>query len=240
MNEKALIVLPTYNEKENIEEITSAILNQISTLNILIVDDNSPDGTGAIADRLSEKDKRIHVLHRHKKEGLGRAYLSGFNWGLEKGYDLLFEMDADFSHDPKYLPKMIEASKEADLVIGSRYVQGVNVVNWPMSRLLLSWFGNLYVRWIIGLPVADATAGFKCFRRATLEKLNFAKIGSSGYSFQIEVNFHCWKKGLKIKEIPIVFTDREKGTSKMSTGIVKEALLLLWKLKVRSIFSKQW
>jgi len=235
MNEKVLIVLPTYNEKENIEEITSAILNQISTLNILIVDDNSPDGTGAIADNLSEKDSRIHVLHRHKKEGLGRAYLSGFKWGLEKGYDLLFEMDADFSHDPKYLPKMIEASKEADLVIGSRYVQGVNVVNWPMSRLLLSWCGNLYVKWIIGLPISDATAGFKCFRRTTLEKLDFSKIGSSGYSFQIEVNFHCWKKGLRIREIPIVFTDREKGTSKMSTGIVKEALLLLWKLKVRSI-----
>ncbi|MBL8026128.1 MAG: polyprenol monophosphomannose synthase [Fibrobacteres bacterium] len=238
MNEKALIVLPTYNEKENIEEITAAILKQIPELNILIADDNSPDGTGAIADSLAAKDKRIFVLHREKKEGLGRAYLAGFKWGLDRGYDLLFEMDADFSHDPKYLPKMIEASKNADLVIGSRYVQGVNVVNWPMSRLLLSWCGNQYVRLIIGLPVADATAGFKCFRRTTLEKLDFSKIGSSGYSFQIEVNFHCWKKGLRIKEIPIVFTDREKGTSKMSTGIVKEALLLLWKLKITSIFRK--
>lgn len=240
MNKKALIVLPTYNEKENIELITAKILETVPSLNILVVDDNSPDGTGQIADRLSAKDPRIFTLHRKAKEGLGRAYLAGFRWGLDKGYDLLFEMDADFSHDPKYLPAMLQASEEADLVIGSRYVKGVNVVNWPMSRLLLSYCGNQYVRLVIGLPVNDATAGFKCFRRATLEALDFDAVGSSGYSFQIEVNYMCWKKGFRIREIPIVFVDRTLGTSKMSTGIVREALLLLWKLKILGWFKKSW
>ncbi len=238
MNEKVLIILPTYNEKENLELISAAILKQMPYANILVVDDNSPDGTGMIADKLAESDKRVFVIHRVRKEGLGRAYLAGFRWGIERNYDFLFEMDADFSHDPRYLPVMLDAAKEADLVIGSRYVQGVNVVNWPMSRLLLSWGGNQYVRWIIGLPVADATAGFKCFRRTKLEKIDFTKIGSSGYSFQIEMNYHFWKKAMLIKEVPIIFTERERGVSKMSTGIIKEALLLLWKLKIRSLFRK--
>jgi len=240
MNKKALVVMPTYNEKENLEAITKKILETIPSLNILIVDDNSPDGTGQIADALAKQEKRIFVLHRNRKEGLGRAYLAGFRWGLDHGYDYLLEMDADFSHDPKYLSAMLDAADHADLVIGSRYARGVNVVNWPMSRLLLSYCGNLYVRLIIGLPIADATAGFKCFRRQTLEAIDFKRVGSSGYSFQIEVNFICWKKGFRIKEVPIVFVDRELGTSKMSTGIIKEALLLLWKLKIIGLFRKKW
>jgi dolichol-phosphate mannosyltransferase len=238
MDKKALIVLPTYNEKENLERITARILTVDPSLNILVVDDNSPDGTGRIADDLHGRDNRIHVLHRTCKEGLGRAYLAGFRWALDKGYDYIFEMDADFSHNPDYIPEFLKNAAENDLVIGSRYVKGVNVINWPMSRLLLSYTASWYVRFITGLPITDATGGFKCFNRRVLESLDFGRISSSGYSFQIEINYLCWKKGFKIKEIPIIFVDREHGVSKMSTGIVKEAALLLWKLRFKNLFNR--
>lgn len=238
MSKKILIVLPTYNEKENLERITAKILSVDPAYNILVVDDNSPDGTGRLADALHEKDSRILVLHRTAKEGLGRAYLAGFRFALDNGYEFIFEMDADFSHNPDYLPLFLKAAETHDLVIGSRYVNGVNVINWPMSRLLLSYSANQYVRFIIGLPLTDATGGFKCFNRRVLEALDFNRISSSGYSFQIEVNYLCWKKGFSIKEVPIIFVDREQGTSKMSTGIVKEALLLIWKLRIKSLFCK--
>ena len=238
MSKKALIVIPTYNEKENLERITKKIFEVDTSLNILVVDDNSPDGTGKIADTLREKDPRVNVIHRGAKEGLGRAYLAGFRWALDRDYDYVFEMDADFSHNPEYLPNFLKEAETSDLVIGSRYVKGVNVINWPMQRLLLSYAANQYVRLIIGLPITDATGGFKCFTRKVLESLDFNKISSSGYSFQIEVNYYCWKKGFRIKEIPIIFVDREQGVSKMSTGIIKEAIFLIWKLRIKSLFTK--
>ncbi|MFH0921990.1 MAG: polyprenol monophosphomannose synthase [Fibrobacterota bacterium] len=237
MDKKALICLPTYNEKENLEKITAKIWSVVPLLHILVIDDNSPDGTGQIAEQIKLRHpENLHVLHRPGKAGLGRAYLDGFRWALEHGYDYIFEMDADFSHNPDYLPEFLKVIDDNDLVVGSRYLTGINVINWPMSRLLLSWSASQFVRIIIGLPFTDATGGFKCFRRTTLEALDFSKISSSGYSFQIELNYLVWKKGLKIREIPIIFVDRMHGTSKMSTGIVKEALLLIWKLRLKSLF----
>jgi dolichol-phosphate mannosyltransferase len=233
---KTLIIIPTYNEKENIESIIEAVFNLGLDINVLVVDDNSPDGTGNIADELSAKDSRVHVLHRKGKEGLGRAYIDGFKWALKHDFQYIFEMDADFSHDPKYVPKFLENIRECDLVIGSRYKDGVNVINWPMSRLLLSFFGNVYARMVTGIPISDSTGGFKCFRRSTLESLDLDKISSSGYSFQIEVNYMVWKRKLKIQEIPIVFVDRKSGTSKMSSSIVKEAISLLIRLRILNLF----
>ncbi|MFC1606585.1 polyprenol monophosphomannose synthase [Candidatus Latescibacterota bacterium] len=235
---KALVIIPTYNEKENLEEITNAVLDLPHDFNILVVDDNSPDGTGDIADRLSAEDNRIHVLHRPKKQGLGQAYLAGFSWGLERDYDLFFEMDADFSHRPRYLNDFMEAVKDADLVLGSRYISGVNVVNWPLGRLLISYFANRYSQIITGLPVRDATGGFKCFRREVLESIDLDKVNSTGYAFQIEMSMRAWAHGFTIKEIPIVFYDREKGTSKMSFGIASEAAVMVWKLKVWKLLGK--
>jgi dolichol-phosphate mannosyltransferase len=235
-NKKTLIILPTYNEKENLAQIIARIFETLPLAHVLVIDDNSPDGTGKIADDLSRQNPAVAVIHRKKKEGLGRAYLEGFRYALDSGYEYVFEMDADFSHNPVHLPEMITAADDADLVIGSRYITGVNVINWPMSRLLLSYFANLYARLITGMPIRDATGGFKCFRRRVLEKLNLKKISSSGYSFQIEVNYICWKKGFKMKEIPIVFVERKYGQSKMSTGIIREALFLLWKLRLKSLF----
>jgi len=235
---RGLVIIPTYNEKENIEKIVPAVLAADPILSVLIVDDNSPDGTGQIADRMAAENKQIFVLHREKKSGLGQAYLAGFNWGLEKGFDYLFEMDADFSHDPKFLPDFLTAIKEADLVIGSRYISGVNVVNWPMGRLLLSYYANVYSRIITGLPLKDATGGFKCYRRQVLEAIDFPKVRSNGYSFQIEMSFRAWKKGFQLKEIPIVFIDRREGTSKMSKKIVREAVWMVWRLRLLSILGK--
>jgi len=235
---KALVIVPTYNEKENIERIVPEILDKDPSIDILIVDDNSPDGTGKIADKLSSENKRILVLHREKKSGLGTAYLAGFKYALENGYDYIFEMDADFSHDPSHLPQFLEAIKESDLVLGSRYVSGVNVINWPMSRLLLSYYANVYSRWVTGLPIKDATGGFKCFRRKVLEEISLDKVHSEGYSFQIEMSFRAWEKGFKIKEIPIVFWDRRAGTSKMSKKIVREAIWMVWKLRLLSLLGK--
>lgn len=237
-SERALIIFPTYNEKENIERIIEAVLPLDPRINILVVDDNSPDGTGQIADRLAEADSRINVLHREKKEGLGRAYIAGFKWGIEQKFDYLFEMDADFSHGPEYLKNFLEAIQDNDIVIGSRYISGVNVVNWPMSRLLLSYFANVYTRIVTGMPVRDATGGFKCFRREVLEKINLDAIKSNGYTFQIEVSMRAWKQGFRIKEIPIVFTDRQQGASKMSKKIIREAIWMVWYLRFMSMLGK--
>lgn len=229
---KALIVVPTYNEKENIGEIIDAVLALGEEYEILIVDDNSPDGTGDIVDRRAASEPRIHAIHREAKLGLGSAYIAGFKWALANtDTQFVFEMDADFSHDPGAIPEFLEAAEGRDLVIGSRYLHGITVINWPLSRLILSYGANVYTRIITGLPLKDSTGGFKCFRRETLEQLPLDTIRSDGYSFQIEMNFFCWKKGFKIVEIPIIFTDRRVGISKMSRKIVWEAMFMVWRLR---------
>jgi len=229
---KALIVVPTYNEKENIENIIDAVLSQGEDIEILIVDDNSPDGTGEIVDRLAVRDQRVHVIHREGKLGLGSAYIAGFKWALANtDARFIFEMDADFSHDPGAIPEFLEAAKDRDLVIGSRYLHGITVINWPLSRLILSYGANVYTHLITGLPLKDSTGGFKCFRRETLENLPLDTIRSDGYSFQIEMNFFAWKKGFRIVEIPIIFTDRRVGISKMSRRIIWEAMFMVWRLR---------
>lgn len=235
---KPLIIFPTYNEMENIERIIDAVLGQDASIEVLVVDDNSPDGTGLIVDKLAAANKRIHILHREKKEGLGRAYIAGFKWAIERNYDFIFEMDADFSHGPEYITDFLKAIEESDLVIGSRYISGVNVINWPMGRLLLSYFANVYTRIITGLPVRDATGGFKCFRRQALEAIPLDSIKSNGYIFQIEVSLRIWKKGMRLKEIPIVFVDRRLGASKMSKKIVREAIWKVWYLRLMSILGR--
>jgi dolichol-phosphate mannosyltransferase len=229
---KALIVVPTYNEKENIENIIDAVLAQGEGIEVLIVDDNSPDGTGEIVDRLAGSEPRVHVIHREGKLGLGSAYIAGFKWALANtDAQFIFEMDADFSHDPGAIPEFLEAAKDRDLVIGSRYLHGITVINWPLSRLILSYGANVYTHIITGLPLKDSTGGFKCFRRGTLEKLPLDTIRSDGYSFQIEMNFFAWKKGFRIVEIPIIFTDRRVGISKMSRKIIWEAMFMVWRLR---------
>ena len=236
---KALVIVPTFNEKDNLPRIVPEILARDASLSVLVVDDNSPDGTGALADELAaQSGGRIHVLHRQTKDGLGQAYLAGFRWALERDYDLVFEMDADFSHDPKYLPDFLAAAREADLVLGSRYVSGVNVVNWPMSRLLLSYFANVYSRLVTGMPLRDGTGGFKCFHRRVLEAIDLGDVRSNGYSFQIEMSFRAFRKGFQIKEIPIVFVDRQAGTSKMSKKIVREAIWMVWRLRIMAMTGK--
>ncbi|MBU0730272.1 MAG: polyprenol monophosphomannose synthase [Proteobacteria bacterium] len=232
---KSLIIIPTYNEKENVEMIIARIFSVDNTLEILVVDDNSPDGTGAIIEKLMQQDKRLHILHRKEKMGLGRAYIAGFEYAIANRYDVIFEMDADFSHNPRYLPIFLDTIKTADIVIGSRYLKGGSTRNWPLLRLLLSYCGNLYIRFVTGMPIKDATGGFKCFRRQVLESLDFSKITSEGYAFQVEVNYLCWKKGFSIQEIPIVFEDRKVGETKMSGTVVFEALKLVWGLRFRKI-----
>ncbi len=232
---KSLIIIPTYNELNNIQSLIPDIIELYPNMHILVVDDNSPDGTGEYVRRLGEKDDRIKVLQRAGKMGLGSAYCEGFRYMLDNGYDLAFQMDADYSHDPKEIKSFLKEIEKNDLVIGSRYISGVNVINWPMRRLLLSYFANVYTRIITGMPVRDATGGFKCFRRKVLEAIDLSKIRSNGYAFQIEMNFKAFKKGFKIKEIPIVFTDRVEGTSKMSKKIVREAITMVWKLRIRSL-----
>lgn len=232
VDERALVIVPTYNERDNITRIVPRILEQDPRLEVLIVDDNSPDGTGALADQLAAVDSRVHVLHRAGKEGLGKAYLAGFRWALEHPYAFVFEMDADFSHDPAHLPEFLAAIRGADLVLGSRYLQGkVTVVNWPISRLMLSYGANMYARAITGLRLGDATGGFKCFRREVLESIPLDQVRSNGYAFQIEMSFRAWKRGFTIAEIPIVFTDRSEGESKMSKRIVREAVWMVWRLR---------
>jgi dolichol-phosphate mannosyltransferase len=233
--ERALVVVPTYNESVNLPLIVPQILAQDPRLDVLIVDDNSPDGTGQVADQMAAAEPRVHVLHRPGKGGLGKAYLAGFRWALERDYELIFEMDADFSHDPKFLADFLRAAEDADLVIGSRYKTGVNVINWPISRLLLSLGANQYARWITGLPVMDSTGGFKCFRRRVLQAIEFDRVRSNGYSFQIEMSFRAWKKGFRLVEIPIVFTDRVEGQSKMNKRIVREAIWMVWWLRIKGL-----
>jgi len=229
---KALIIVPTYNEKENIEEIIRVVLAQGDDIDILVVDDNSPDGTGKIVDRLAASEPRIHTIHREGKLGLGSAYIAGFKWALANtDTQFVFEMDADFSHDPNAIPEFLEKVKDMDLVIGSRYLHGITVINWPLSRLILSYGANVYTHIITGLPLKDSTGGFKCFRRETLEQLPLDTIRSDGYSFQIEMNFFCWKKGFRIVEMPILFTDRRVGISKMSRKIIWEAMFMVWRLR---------
>jgi dolichol-phosphate mannosyltransferase len=203
---------------------------------LLIVDDNSPDGTWQFVQNMAEREPRLHLIRREKKMGLGTAYCAGFQYAIEQGYDFIFEMDADFSHDPKEIANFLIAIKENDLVIGSRYIKGVNVINWPISRLLLSYFANMYTRFITGMPIMDSTGGYKCFRRTVLESIDLKSITSNGYAFQIEMNFKTWKKKFRIKEIPIIFIDRQAGLSKMSRKIVKEAVWLVWKLRIQSAF----
>ncbi len=231
---KTLVIIPTYNEMDNIANIINAITDYYPEFNILVVDDNSPDGTWEYVENRGKKDTRIHLIRREGKMGLGTAYVAGFRYAIKKGYDYVVQMDADFSHDPKSIKDLIEQMDEMDVVIGSRYVAGVNVVNWPMSRLLLSYFANVYTRIITGLPISDATGGFKCFRIEVLKAIDLDFIRSNGYAFQIEMNFKAWKKGFKMKEIPIVFTDRVEGSSKMSKKIVHEAIFMVWKLRIRS------
>jgi len=228
---KPLVIIPTYNERDNIAAIVRDVLAQDGAISILIVDDDSPDGTGRIADDLAAQDGRVHVLHRAGKEGLGRAYLAGFRWALDRDYDRVLEMDADFSHQPKYLRELLAASYQADLVLGSRYVSGVNVINWPMKRLLLSYCANVYARVITGLSVRDLTGGFKCFRREVLQAIDLDRVHSNGYAFQIEMTVRARAKGFTVHEVPIVFLDREHGQSKMSKRIVREAIWMVPKLR---------
>lgn len=231
MTPRALIIIPTYNEKENIRAIVPAVLEQAGNVELLVVDDGSPDGTGKIVKEMAAGNPRIHLLERAGKLGLGTAYIAGFKWGLEHGFDYLMEMDADFSHDPKEIPNFLKAIEGSDLVLGSRYMGGeVRVVNWPLRRLVLSKGASYYVRVITGLPVADPTGGFKCFRRRVLEALDLDAVRSNGYAFQIEMTFKTWMKGFRIAEIPITFADRHAGKSKMSGHIVKEALWVVWAL----------
>jgi dolichol-phosphate mannosyltransferase len=235
---RVLIVMPTYNERENVPAIVPMVLSQHPGIHVLIVDDNSPDGTGELADEMSARDERIQVLHRSGKLGLGTAYIAGFKWALERDYDLVFEMDSDFSHNPDHIPQFLEAAQEYDLVLGSRYLKGVTVVNWPMSRLLLSFFANKYSRFVTGLPFSDTTGGFKCYRRSVLQGIDLDAIRSEGYSFQIETSFRAWRKGFKIGEITIVFTDRSEGSSKMSGKIIREAVWRVWKLRLLRLVGK--
>ena len=227
---KTLIIIPTYNEIENIEKMIRQIFQVQPDVHILIVDDNSPDGTGDVVDKISAENPAVHLIRRAGKMGLGTAYVAGFRYALQNGYEFIFEMDADFSHDPKEIPNLLTAIGECDLVIGSRYVQGVNVVNWPLRRLILSYAANVYTKVITGLPLKDSTGGFKCFRKEVLAAIDLEKIKSNGYAFQIEMNFKTWKKGFRIKEIPIVFFDRVVGSSKMSGKIIREAVWMVWKL----------
>jgi len=230
--DRALVIVPTFNERENITRIIGAILDQDPRLDILVVDDGSPDGTSDIVDSLIQHEARVHIIKRPRKMGLGTAYIAGFRWALEENYDFVFEMDADFSHDPAHLPQFLRAIEDADLVLGSRYRNGkVTVVNWPIKRLLLSYFANVYARIVTGLPVWDATGGFKCFRRKVLEAIDLSHVRSNGYAFQIEMSFRAWRKHFKIVEIPIVFVDRTEGQSKMSRSIVREAIWMVWRLR---------
>jgi dolichol-phosphate mannosyltransferase len=228
----ALVCIPTYNERDNLEGIVQAVLAADSRTDVLVVDDNSPDGTGQLADALVAREPRVHVLHRQRKEGLGRAYLAAFGWALQRPYSYVLEMDADWSHPPRYLPGLLDrAQAGVDLVLGSRYVPGGGTVNWGWARRAISRGGSLYARGILGLPVRDLTGGFKCFRRQVLESIDLAAVKSTGYAFQIELTYRTYRKGFRVEEMPIVFEDRRVGQSKMSRRIVVEALTMVWKLR---------
>ncbi len=236
---KAIVVIPTYNEKENIESIINAVLKVEENINVLIVDDNSPDGTSQIVSEMKQNNPRIHLITRPGKMGLGTAYCEGFQYCLDNNFDYIMEMDADFSHNPEDIPRFLEEIEHNDLVIGSRYITGVNVVNWPLRRLILSYCSNIYARVITGIPVKDATGGFKCFRASFLNKIDLSSVKSNGYSFQIEMNYRMWKLGARIKEISIIFIDRRSGVSKMSKKNITEAVFLVWKLKFTRFKAKK-
>ena len=239
MEERALVIIPTYNEKENIRSIVELALSQAPNVDVLVVDDSSPDGTAGIVNEMARANARVHLMSRPGKQGLGTAYIAGFKWGLARGYAYLIEMDADFSHDPREIPNMLKAIQQADLVLGSRYIDGVRVVNWPLSRLVLSKGASYYVRVITGLPVADPTGGFKCFRRRVLEAIELDQVRSNGYAFQIEMTHKAWLQGFRIREIPITFMDRYAGQSKMSGHIVREALWMVWALAFSQGFRRR-
>ena len=239
MAERALVIIPTYNEQENLPKIVPAVLDQDPRIEVLVVDDHSPDGTGAMADALAAANPRVHVIHRAGKLGLGTAYVAGFKYAIANGFDYALEMDADFSHDPKHLPAFLAEAQHADLVIGSRYLEGrVTLVNWPMTRLLLSYFANIYTRRVTGLRLWDCTGGFKCYRRAVLEAIELDQVRSNGYSFQIEMSFRAWRKKFRMKEIPILFTDRIEGSSKMSKHIIWEAVWMVWRLRFAALVGR--
>jgi len=230
MSQKTVVIVPTYNEKDNLPSIVERIMRHPGDVEILVVDDNSPDGTGKIADDIAARNDRVHVLHRAEKDGLGRAYCAGFKWALERDYQFILEMDGDLSHNPDDIPAFLAAAQNADLVLGSRYKDGIRVINWPLRRLMLSMCAGKYVRFITGMPISDPTGGYKCFRRAALQSVDLDAIRSNGYSFQIEMTHKLWRHGLRIVEVPIIFTDRFQGSSKMSRKIVYEALWMVWRL----------
>jgi dolichol-phosphate mannosyltransferase len=234
--DKALLIVPTYNEIDNIERMLTTLTSLYPELSILIIDDGSPDGTAEVVKQFQERHPNLYLMERQGKLGLGTAYIAGFKWALDKDFEYVFEMDCDFSHDPHDLSKLLEAALVNDLVIGSRYIDGIRIINWPMHRLLLSYFASIYTRIITGLKVLDVTGGFKCFTRKALESIDLNRIFSNGYSFQIELNFKIWSQGMKVKEVPIVFTERRDGQSKMSGGIVWEAVFAVIKLRLKKIF----
>ncbi len=235
---RALVIVPTYNERENLPALAARVLALPTPVDLLVVDDRSPDGTGELADELARAHRQMHVLHRAAKNGLGRAYCDGFAWALARNYEFVLEMDGDFSHNPDDIPRFLEAAREADLVLGSRYCNGIRVINWPLGRLMLSMSAAQYVRRITGMPFTDPTGGFKCFRRTTLEAIDLSRIRSNGYSFQIEMTHLVWRRGLRVVEVPIIFTDRYQGTSKMSGHIVREALAMVWRLLAQNGFRR--
>lgn len=230
MSSKTLVIIPTYNERENLPELIRRLMALPVRVDVLVVDDNSPDGTGRVADEIAAANSSVHVLHRSEKNGLGRAYCDGFAWALRRDYEFVFEMDGDFSHNPDDIPAFLKAAEGADLVLGTRYKDGIRVINWPLKRLMLSMCAAKYVQVITGMPISDPTGGYKCFRRRALESIDLDRVRSNGYSFQIELTHKIWRRGMKVAEVPIVFTDRFFGTSKMSSKIVREAFLMVWRL----------
>jgi dolichol-phosphate mannosyltransferase len=230
MSQKTLVIVPTFNERENLPPLVDRLMHLPTPVEVLVVDDNSPDGTGKLADDIAAKNPMVHVLHRQEKNGLGRAYIAGFKWALERDYEFIFEMDGDFSHNPDDIPAFLKAAQDADLVLGSRYRNGIRVINWPLRRLMLSMGAAKYVQIITGMPISDPTGGYKCFRRRTLMALNLDEIRSNGYSFQIEMTHKIWRQGMRVAETPIIFTDRFLGSSKMSRKIVWEALFMVWRV----------
>ena len=239
VGERALVVIPTYNEAVNLPQLIPLVLAQDGRIEVLVVDDASPDGTGQLAESMAQREPRIHVLHREGKLGLGTAYIAGFKWALEQGYDYVFEMDADFSHDPVHLKEFLTAVQSADLVLGSRYLGGrVTVVNWPIGRLMLSYWANVYARWVTGLRIWDLTGGFKCFRTKVLQAIDLSQVRSNGYAFQIEMSVRAWRKGFKLAEVPIVFVDRTEGQSKMNRRIVREAIWIVPRLRLMTWFGR--
>jgi dolichol-phosphate mannosyltransferase len=239
MGSGTLVIIPTYNERDNLPQVVERLMSLPVPVDMLVVDDNSPDGTGQLADQMAEANQRVHVLHRQNKEGLGRAYCAGFQWALEHKFEFILEMDGDLSHNPADIPAFLEAARNADLVLGSRYSNGIRVINWPLNRLMLSLMAAKYVRIITGMPFTDPTGGFKCFRRRTLQSLDLENVRSNGYSFQIEMTHKVWRQGLRVAEVPIIFTDRFQGRSKMSGKIVQEALFMVWRIWVQNGFRRK-